>query len=209
MAARRVLAGSLLVWSLILSSGAVAKDLRPGELSVCNASRCVSIRSQSVLNALASFYYDSARPPSRARPPRLGTPFFRLEFSNGYVTGIVAGAELNRFLSYGVNLDQFRDGVWYRVPARAVAGLRRLTVGLTPLRLAGAAVAGAPTVDAQSPGATQPRPPSRQSTAPGSHSSNLSWPLGLVPLAALVALALAARRRRRSVAARRPTPAVR
>jgi hypothetical protein len=206
MAARRVLAGSLLVWSLILSSGAVAKDFRPGDLSVCNASRCIPIRSQSVLNALASFYYDSARPPARAHAPRLGMPFFRLEFSNAYVTGIVAGAGLNRFLSYGVNLDQFRDGVWYRVPARAVAGVRRLTVGLTPLRLAGAAVAGAPTVGAQSPGATQPRPPSQHSTAPG---SSLSWPLGLVPLAALVALALAARRRRRLVTARRPSPNVR
>jgi hypothetical protein len=207
-ATRRVLAGSLLVWSLILTSAA-AKDFTPGVLSVCNASRCVSIRSQSVLNALASFYYDSARPPARARAPRLDVPFFRLEFSDGYVTGIVAGSGLNRFLSYGVNLNQFRDGVWYRIPAGAVAGLRLLTVGLTPLRLTGAALAAIPTFGVQPRGATQPRPPGRGSTTAGGHSGSLSWLLGLVPLAALVALTLVARRRRRSVASRRPTLRVR
>jgi hypothetical protein len=122
------------------------------------------------------------------------------------VTGVVAATGLNRFLSYGVNLDQFRYGVWYRTPASAVAGLRRLTVGLTPLRLTDAALAGARPVGVQSPGGTKPRPPGQRSTAPGGHRSSLSWPLGIMPLAALTALALAAGRRRRSVDARRPTP---
>ena len=140
MIARRVLAGWLLVGSLVLCSGAAAKQFRPGDVRVCNASRCVSIRSQSVLNALASFYYDSARRPVRAMSPRLGVPFFRLEYSDGYVTGIVAGTGLTRFLSYGVNLGQFQGGVWYRVPGRAVVGLRSLTVGLAPLRLTAAAL---------------------------------------------------------------------
>jgi hypothetical protein len=140
MIAKRVLAGGLLICSLALCSGAAAKRFRPGDLRVCDASRCISIRSQSVLNAMAAFYYDSARRPVRARSPRLGVPFFRLEFSDGYVTGIVAGSGLTRFLSYGVNLGQFQAGVWYRVPGRAVAGLRSLTVGLAPLRLTAAAV---------------------------------------------------------------------
>jgi hypothetical protein len=140
MIARRVLASSLVVVSLVLCSAAAAKQFRPGDLRVCNASRCVSIRSQSILNAFASFYYDNNRRPVRAESPRLGVPFFRLEFQNGYVTGIVAGAGLTRFLSYGVNLGQFRGGVWYHVPGRAVGGLRSLTDGLAPLRLTAAAL---------------------------------------------------------------------
>jgi hypothetical protein len=74
--AGRVVAGALLVGSLVAGSSALAKEFTPGDLSVCNASRCVSISSQSVLNALASFYYDSAQPPARADAPRFGTPVF-------------------------------------------------------------------------------------------------------------------------------------
>ena len=64
-----------------------------------------------------------------------------MKFSNGYVTGIVAAAQLDRFLSYGVNLDQFQRGRWYRVPSAAALELRRLTAGLKPRRLTVAAVA--------------------------------------------------------------------
>jgi hypothetical protein len=59
----------------------------------------------------------------------------RLEFRNGYTTGIVATPALDRFLSHGVNLDRFRGGVWYAVPATAAAELRRLAAGLHPLRV--------------------------------------------------------------------------
>ncbi len=110
----RILAAAVLVASLAVSS-AVAKEFRPGDLSICSATRCVEIRSQSVLSELAKFYYDPAKRPARTHAPRLGTPFLRLEFSNGYITGIVAGARESKFLSYGVNLDQFRTGIWYRV----------------------------------------------------------------------------------------------
>jgi hypothetical protein len=212
MTARRVLAGLLLVGSLMATSIAGAKGFEPGDLSVCDASRCVSIRSQSVLNAVASFYYDSARPPARARAPRLGTPFFRLEFSNGYVSGIIAGAALERFLSYGVNLDQFKEGVWYRVPRRAVDGLLRLTVGLTPLRLTVAALTPTGTFAAQGPGATQTSPPGADRVhraAAGAHGDSARWLLGIAAIAVLIALALLARRWRRSVATQLPTPSAR
>jgi hypothetical protein len=139
--ARRIIAGLALVGLLIFNSGAAAKEFKPGDLRVCDAKRCVSIKSRTVLDALSAFYYDSATPPARVSAPRLGVPFFRLEFSNGYVTGIIADPQLDRFLSYGVNLDQFRAGVWYRAPTRAVAGLRQLTIGLAPLRLTGTALA--------------------------------------------------------------------
>jgi hypothetical protein len=191
--ARRIVAGLLLVGLLIFSSGAAAKEFNPGDLRVCNAKRCVSLKSRPVLNALSAFYYNSAVPPSRVRAPRLGVPFFGLEFSNDYVTGVIAGTQLDRFLSYGVNLDQFRAGVWYRVPTRAVAGLRELTVGLTPLRLTGTAVAGAATFAVHSPSATQPRRAQRPAATSGLPSA-----LGVVSLAALIALASLARLRRRS-----------
>jgi hypothetical protein len=90
--ATRALAGALVVGSLLPGSSALAKKFRPGDLSVCNASRCVATMSHSVLNAPASFYYDSAQPPARTRTPTVDASFFGLEFPNGYVTGIVAGA---------------------------------------------------------------------------------------------------------------------
>jgi len=73
-------------------------------------------------------------PPTTASPPT-GVPFFQLRFRGGYVTGIVATAGLDRFLSYGVNLDRFTRGIWYRVPPPAAAELRTLARPLTPLRL--------------------------------------------------------------------------
>ena len=131
----RLITCAIVAGCLTVSSSAVAKEFAPGDVRICNAKRCVPIRSQPVLNSLAAFYYEGAKPPARADSPRLGAPYFRLEFRNHYVTGIVAGRKLDRFVSYGVNLDQFRKGVWYHVPTRAVSEFRRQTVGLRPLRL--------------------------------------------------------------------------
>jgi hypothetical protein len=132
-----VLLGSAL---LIFASAGTAKDFGPGDLRVCNANRCVPIRKQDALKALSSFYY-GVNEPAGVRSPGLGVPYFQLRFRNGYVTGIVATARLERFLSYGVNLNQFSRGKWYRVPTRASLELRELTRGLQPLRLT-LAVAG-------------------------------------------------------------------
>jgi hypothetical protein len=119
-------------------SAAHAKDFRPGDVRVCNATRCMPVADREVLPQLSAFYYSSEQPP-QASAPRLGAPFFELRYRNGYVTGIVAGARLDRFLSYGVHLGHFERGRWYRVPADAARELRELTAGVTPLRLTRAA----------------------------------------------------------------------
>jgi len=141
----------------VLAPAALAKDFEPGDLRVCNAERCVAITSRPALAALGAFYYggacpaaatkdgdcmpDERRPPRAASSVRIGAPAFELRFRNGYATGIVATARLDRFLSYGVNLGWFRRGRWYRVPTAAAAELRRLTAGLAPLRVTSGALA--------------------------------------------------------------------
>jgi hypothetical protein len=91
--------------------------------------------SPDVVATLGPFYYSGGH-PSIARSPSLGVPSFELRFrGNGYATGIVATRKLDRFLSYGVNLDRFRRGRWYRVPPRLALELRRLTARLEPMRL--------------------------------------------------------------------------
>ena len=97
--------------------------------------------NRPALSALSAFYYIGTGRPMRAPRPALGAPAFELRFDNGYVTGIVGMARLDRFLSYGVNLDRFDAGVWYRVPVRAAKELRRLTAGISPLRVTRAALA--------------------------------------------------------------------
>jgi hypothetical protein len=121
-------------------TAAHAKDFQPGDVHVCNPQRCRAIADPQVLPQLSAFYYSSEQPPA-ARAPRLGTPFFELRYRNGYVTGIVAGTRLDRFLSYGVHLGHFERGSWYRVPADAALELRELTARIAPLRLTRAALA--------------------------------------------------------------------
>jgi hypothetical protein len=133
------LSAALLV-VLALASGAQAKNFHPGDLRVCSAKRCVPITNQAALDALSDFYYSQA-PLTGAVEPSVGAPFFQLRFTNGYVTGIVGTTRLDRFLSYGVNLGRFQRGKWYRVPAAGSRELRKLTVGLKPLRLTQAALA--------------------------------------------------------------------
>ncbi len=128
------------VIALLFLPTASAKDFGPRDLSVCNAWRCVPIVNRAVLPELGSFFY-SGPALVRTGPPALGTPHFELRLRNGYVTGIVATRTLDRFLSYGVDLERFDRGAWYRVPRRFSRELRRLTAGLIPLRLTRAALA--------------------------------------------------------------------
>jgi hypothetical protein len=116
---------------------AMAKDFGPGDLFVCNARHCVPIESRAMLPLLSRFYY-SGHQPLAAPAVRIGAPAFELRFppkSQGYVTGIVATARLDRFLSFGVNMDRFAKSVWYRVPAQLALQLRRLTAELRPFRV--------------------------------------------------------------------------
>jgi hypothetical protein len=125
--------------ALVFTSAAAGKEFKPGDLRLCSATRCVTIRDQPSLNMLASFIY-TGRQPSVARAPRLGVPYLELRFKNGYVTGIVATARLDRFLSYGVYLERFRRGSWYAVPPRTAHALRAHAGSLAPRWLTRAAV---------------------------------------------------------------------
>ena len=137
---RVFLAAALTASTLLFLPSASAKDFGPGDLRVCNATRCVAIVKHDVLPQLGSFYY-SGPAPAHLRAPALGTPYYQLRFRNNYVTGIVATRQLDRFLSYGVHLERFDANIWYTVPRRLSAELRRLTVGLPPLRVTRAALA--------------------------------------------------------------------
>ena len=141
MTARGIVAALLAAAALAATPAATAKEFRPGDLRVCNAHRCVPIVNRTVLPLLGRFYYFDTQVAHVADRPRLGARAFELRFRNGYVTGIVASAGLDRFLSYGVNLGRFERGIWYRVPAGAAAELRRLTAGMKPLRVTKAALA--------------------------------------------------------------------
>jgi hypothetical protein len=126
---------------LVVAAAGAAKEFEPGDLRICNAKRCVPIMNRAALTSLGAFYYIGTRPPPRALRAPLGAPSFELRFDNDYVTGIVATTRLDRFLSYGVNIGRFDAGRWYRVYPKAALELRRLTVGLRPVRLTRAALA--------------------------------------------------------------------
>jgi hypothetical protein len=140
MSKRRAIGALCAVVFLAFAAGAAAKEFSPGDLRICAARTCVSIDNQRVLTQLSRFYYNVGS-PGRMLPPTMRVPYFELKYRNNYVTGIVATRRLDRFLSYGVHLERFKRGTWYRVPARAAGELRRLTAGLEPLRLSASAVA--------------------------------------------------------------------
>jgi hypothetical protein len=90
--------------------------------------------SRSVTRILSAYYWGPSR-VTRAGPVRNGAPAFELRFRDGYASGMVASAWLNRFRAYGFMCGRFVRGKWYRFPARAVAEVRKLTAGLEPLRV--------------------------------------------------------------------------
>jgi hypothetical protein len=146
---RTFLVALVAAWALLALPSASAKNFGPGDLQVCNATRCVAIVNRSVLPQLSSFYLNGPL-PTRVRRPPLGTPYYELRFRDGgYVTGIVATRRLDRFLSYGVapqlrrgdHVRRFTLNTWYAVPRRMSVELRRLTDTLRPLRLTRAALA--------------------------------------------------------------------
>jgi hypothetical protein len=137
---RSLLIGLVAVSTLLVLPSAAAKDFGPGDLRVCNGTRCVAIVNRDVLPQFASFYY-SDRHLALMRRPALGAPYYELRFSNDYVTGIVATRALDRFLSYGVHLERFASDRWYAIPRQLSEELHQLTVGLRPLRVNRAALA--------------------------------------------------------------------
>jgi len=137
---RNILVTAFGISALLVAPSADAKDFRPGDVRICNATRCVPILERSMVPQLTSFYYTGPRPVRRARPA-LGMPYYELRYRGGYVTGIVATRRLDRFLTYGVHDGRFNANAWYAVPRGISSELRRLTDALRPLRLTRAALA--------------------------------------------------------------------
>jgi hypothetical protein len=131
---RPLLVALLVAAALLVIPAASGKSIQPGDVRLCNAKRCVPITNRVVLGKLESFYYGSYA-LTKLRQPTQGAPYYELRFRNGYVTGIVATRRLDHFQSHGVNVGRFASGRWYGVPPRVSAELRRLAVGLRPLRL--------------------------------------------------------------------------
>ena len=129
------LLAALLVLTLSQAASArTMKQFRPGDVRACGAHRCVAIRSQHVLDTLAKLYY--GRPsPTRTAAPKKRSPYLRLVYRNGYVTGIAAGSRFSHFLSFGVNLGQFAARTWYLVPGPVAAELRQLAPHLSAAQL--------------------------------------------------------------------------
>lgn len=117
-----------------LAAGAAsAKDIKPGDLWACNNAKCVGIVDRRALETFSDFYYGD-RPVQRAPAPRLGATAFRLKLGD-MVAGLAATRRLDRVLVYGLYCGRFRRGLWYRLPRRAAAALRRVTFGLEPVRV--------------------------------------------------------------------------
>jgi hypothetical protein len=131
---RRVVATVIVASGLLTVPAGLAKDFRPGDLRACGRDQCVRLVDSDLLRGLAGYYYGQGAVVQAPRV-RLGTPGYVLRFRNGYATGIVAGAKLDRFQSYGVICGRFERGRWYRVPPRAALALRRLTADLRPARV--------------------------------------------------------------------------
>jgi hypothetical protein len=138
---RVALAALVAVVALVALPAASAKDFKPGDVRICNSDHCKAVVNRKALAVLAHFYYDAHTTPARATKPKLGQPYYKLRYTNGYVTGIVAARQLDRFLSYGVYLGRFTRYDWYKIPVAASRNFRRLTVGLRPLRLTRKAIA--------------------------------------------------------------------
>jgi hypothetical protein len=120
--------------ALLVAPSASAKLIRPGDLRLCDGSHCIAIGHRPTVELLSHFIYSSGRPPA-ATAPALGAPYLQLTFRNGYVTGIAATPSFDRFLSYGVVLERFSRGTWYRLPRAAARELRRLARRLQPMPL--------------------------------------------------------------------------
>jgi hypothetical protein len=131
---RRVVAALIVAAGLLTVPAGLAKDFRPGDLRACGRDSCVRLVDRDLLRALVRYYYGQAAVVQAPRV-QLGTPGYVLRFRNGYATGIVAGARLDRFQSYGVICGRFQRGRWYRVPPRAALDLQRLTADLRPARV--------------------------------------------------------------------------
>ena len=137
---RVLLLAAVVLAVLLAAGGAGAKEFAPGDVRVCDATRCVPVTTPAIVRLLARFVYTGTKPAVVARPA-WGAPAFELRYRNNYAAGVAASARLDRFLSFGVYAERFRPRVWYRMPPELGVELRRLTEGMRPYRVTRALVA--------------------------------------------------------------------
>jgi hypothetical protein len=116
--------------ALLAAGSASAKEIRPGDLYVCNSAKCVGIVDHVALKRFSAFYYGPGGVTAAAAPSSTAIAF-RLRL-NENIVGVAATKRLDRVLVYGVYCGRFERGVWYVLPRRAAAALRRVTAGLVP-----------------------------------------------------------------------------
>ena len=80
--ARASVAGLVAAAALVGASGSAAKEFGPGDLRVCDETRCVPIANRGAVRVLSGFYYHGLQPAVVPRP-RWGAPAFELRFSTG------------------------------------------------------------------------------------------------------------------------------
>lgn len=129
-----IIAAVVVACALLVVPAAAAKEFHPGDLRVCGKARCVPTVNKRVLRILSSYYYGQTQ-IRQAAAVHLGTPGFELRFRNGFVSGVVSGASLDRFRGNGFYCGRFVRGRWYRFPREATALLKKLTANLRPLRV--------------------------------------------------------------------------
>jgi hypothetical protein len=116
--------------ALWLAPLAQAKEFKPGDIRVCAARQCLPLNDRAALDALSAFYYSAKQIPRPKAAPASYAHYVELRFPNGYVTGIAAGRRYDHFLSYGVNLGQFKARRWHAIPARASVAIKMLATRL-------------------------------------------------------------------------------
>jgi hypothetical protein len=112
---------------LVVCTWASAKEIRPGDLLVCGAQHCRTVKDPRQAQAFSSLLWGD-RPVVRAPTPPVGSPVFQLRFADGPVGAIINATAIR---VAGLNCGRFQRGKWYRLPRV----LRGLTPGLEPRQL--------------------------------------------------------------------------
>jgi hypothetical protein len=121
------LLGAALASALIITAAGLAKEIRPGDLLICGATRCRAVTQPAQARAFSRLLWGEGR-IARAQTPPVGSPVFQLRFRNGPAGAIINATAIR---VHGLNCGRFRRGRWYRLPP----ALTGLTVGLRPKRL--------------------------------------------------------------------------
>jgi hypothetical protein len=118
---------ALAAGALLATTGAWAKEIRPGDLRICGATQCRVVNDLGQARAFSNLLWGSSR-VVRAPTPRVGSPIFGLRFRDGPAGAIISATAIR---VHGLNCGRFQRGKWYRLPA----SLRGVTAGLKPKRL--------------------------------------------------------------------------